>query len=137
MTTTIKLGRSDDHLITLPIDLEDGGGVIEVTMPLLNWMPRPKVESYEQWFEEMSEKVQKYAAWEEKGKKGKAPYDVKDLPTAAHHFTVRWLKDFCSPEDYRRIWNSISPGLAAEIFTALNGGGEEIEVGESEASTDS
>ncbi|MGB3602713.1 MAG: hypothetical protein WBA38_04075 [Gordonia sp. (in: high G+C Gram-positive bacteria)] len=140
MAKVIKLGRSDDHLVTLPIDLEDGGDVIEVTVPLLNWMPRPRVQEYDDWFLDASKKIDEIVKWEEKGKRGKAPHDVAELPTAAHHFTIRWLQGFCTEDEYKRIWDSISPGLAAEIYEALTGGGEEVEeipVGESDASTDS
>lgn len=157
-----KLGSSASHLITLPIDLEDGGDIVEVTMPLINWMPRPKVEAYDAWFEESRKKIDAitewensraqwdadHAKWEKSGRPGgkfrkappvKAPYDAEKelLPYAAHHFTLRWLHDYCTEDEFRRIWVGCSPGLAAEIFTALQGGGEDITVGESDASADS
>ena len=136
MTRTAKLSKSTDHMITLPIDLEDGGDVIAVTMPLLAWLPRQHVRDMDKWVAEVQELAKKYAEWEEKGGKGKPPCDPATIPDAPHKYQLRVLHAYVSEGDFQRIWNDATPGLAQQIFEALAGEGE-IDLGESEASADS
>lgn len=133
MAQRVKLGGSTDHMIILPIDLEDGGDIIEVTMPLLNWLPRRHVREMDEWAEEMQELAKKYSEWEKKGSKGKPPCNPNDIPDAPHKYQVRVIKPYVSDEDYRRIWDDVTPGYMQEIFKALSGDGE-VDLGESEAS---
>lgn len=154
MAQRIKLGGSTDHLIVLPIDVEDGGDVIEVTIPLMNWMPRKAVQDYKQWIEHVTDLGKRYDEWQKavdeyeaadpkpRKKPGAAPCDPEDIPTEPRLFQLRHLKPFCSDDDYKRIIDNCSPGLAEEIFQAILGAGEgddepEITEGESSASTDS
>lgn len=153
MATRIVLPKSDDHLIVLPIDVEDGGDVIEVTMPLLNYMPRKAIDDYKQWIGHVTELGEKYDAWQEKVKEyeeadpkprkkpGPAPCDPEDIPTETRLFQLRYLKPYCSDEDYKRIIDGCSAGLAKDIYMAILGAGEEeadeISEGESSASSDS
>ncbi|MGO3325312.1 hypothetical protein [Gordonia sp. (in: high G+C Gram-positive bacteria)] len=154
MAQRVKLGGSTDHMIILPIDLEDGGDVIEVTMPLMNWMPRSAVNDYKQWIEHVTELGDKYDKWQKaveeyeksdpkpRKKPGDAPCDPDDLPTEPRLFQLRHLKPFCTDAEYKRIVENCSPGLANDIFQAILGAGEdddepEITEGESSASTGS
>ena len=136
MATRIKLSGSTEHMIILPIDLEDGGPIIEATMPLLNWFPRQYMREMDEWVEHVQKLGEAYAQWEKDGSKGKPPCDKAELPDAPHKYQVRVLKPYLSDADYQRVWDNVTPGYMQEIFKALSGDGE-VDLGESEASADS
>lgn len=153
MPTVMKLPTSEDHLITLPIDVEDGGPVIEVTMPTLDWMPPDHAQSYRDFVQKASDDAAAYDEWAKKKdaydeavssgkekkppKPGKPPCDPESIPQEPKIFQLRWLKPFCSDAEYGRITKA-APGLVAAIYEAILGAGVEADIeGESLASADS
>lgn len=137
MAKHVSLPSRDDHLISFEVVPDDGGDPIEVTMPMLNYMPPRHVRDYREWAEQSTKLAEEHDKWAAKtGKKGPEP-DLSEVPLAVYQFQLRYLKPYVSDGDWQRIWNDVSPGHAQDIFNALSGGDEEISEGESSASTDS
>ena len=156
MPTVMKLPDESDNLITLPIDLKDGGPLITVTCPTTNWMPPEHTKAYKDWIASVSKMAAEYDEWQAKveaydaavaagtvpkpRKPGKAPHDPADIPTSTRAFQLRWLKPYVSDDDFKRLNDeNVQEGLVTAIYEALLGAGEEAEIseGESSASADS
>lgn len=158
MPKIIKLGSTDDHLITLPIPV-GGGKVVEVTMPTMDWMDPDVVDSYNEFVADITKRAAEFDEWQDAvaahakavaefekdpenspkpGRKpaAKPPHDPEELNVSPKTFQLRWLKHFCSDAEWEQV-QRIPSGLANEIFQAINGAGEEITEGESSGSADS
>lgn len=168
MTHATNVANALGNMLDLVIDPGDGGDPIEVRIPTIKWMHRSKIRKVNKMVNEAGARADEVAAWERSravwaekrdewvvaGSKGKAPveppadppYDLDEdfIPSSIHQIPLFYLREFCTDEDFRRIWD-VSDGTAIDIFNRLNGvtsdddgdEGEGIGEGESEASADS
>ncbi len=142
-----------DNMVHFEFPIPGRTTPITVDCPKLNWMPPKNVKVWSEWLKPLAEAENRVAEWNDRNAglstDLREPAPAEDLKVIEgfdqRELTgLRWLKQFCSAADYKTIVDNAPMAWAVLVRKQIDptyetpaDGLDDIDLGESSASTDS